>query len=90
MPRIMNEMPGAPVVENIQFVFAVSFIALAPCGFHLASASLVASTGMDAARGSVCGTKFSKIFEGCVNAILCWTRLVVFLRLEWASSLAQL
>ena len=24
-----------------------------PCGFHLASATLVASTGMDAARGSV-------------------------------------
>ena len=53
MPRIMDETPGALVVENIQLVIAVSFMAIAPCGFHLARASLVASTGMDAARGSV-------------------------------------
>ena len=53
MAHIMDKTPGAPVVENIQLVFAVSFYAPAPCGFHRASASLVTSPGMDAARGSV-------------------------------------
>ena len=48
--RFMDETPDAPVVENIQLVFAVSFIAHAPCGFHLASASLVARTGRCAAQ----------------------------------------
>ena len=54
---------------------------------------------MDAARGSVVENiptvgvlhkLLKKIFEGCVNTILRWTRLVVFLRLERASALAQL
>ena len=49
----MDETPNASVVENIQLVVAVSFISLAPCGIHLSSASVVASTGMDAARGSL-------------------------------------
>ena len=83
----MVEMPSAPVVENMQTVFAVSFIALAPCGFHRANASLVASTGQLRRKKSVSESIHTVdvlqtlvIFEDCVNAILRWTRQVVFLR----------
>ena len=38
MPRIMVETPGAPVVQHIQIVLAVSIAALAPCGFPASAA----------------------------------------------------
>ena len=52
MPRIMVETSGAPVVQHIQIVPAVSIAALAPCGFP-ASAALSPVQAMYAVRGSV-------------------------------------